>query len=346
VTSERILIVRIAALGDIALTSVLLSRIRAERPGAHVTWLCGEAGAPMVRLFDVDEVLTVDESALLRGTPGRRAVVLGPLWVQLIRRGFDRILLVHADRRYRLVILPLAGTPVTALEHGVNPRPGRFRGAEYARLLDHDQTARGPVEMRYGYADIRPRVPGDRRTAGRPLVALVPGGAHNVLRDDALRRWPVQHYRALAERLIAAGCDVLLLGDTRDAATRPHFAHLPCIDRFGTPLLELLADLRDADVLVTHDTGPLQLARLVRTPVVGLFGPTDPHETVGTGSDVDALRGGAHLACRPCYDGRNYAVCNDNVCIQDVSVDSVLDRAGARIAMARREPLPLTSLPA
>src|SRR6185503_6460040 len=38
---ERILIIRLAAIGDAAITSILLARVRAERPDAHVTWMCG-----------------------------------------------------------------------------------------------------------------------------------------------------------------------------------------------------------------------------------------------------------------------------------------------------------------
>lgn len=329
---ERFLIVRIAALGDIALTSVLLSRIRAEHPSAVVTWLGGEAAAPMVRLFPVDEILTVNEVDLLRGGVVARGMALMRVWRLLAGRRFSRALLVHADRRYRLLTLSLRRTPVSTLEHGVNPLPGRFRGDEYARLMD-DAPSRGPIATRFPFVDVRSRLTTARTHSGlRPRVAIVPGGARNVLRDDALRRWPVQKYRELAERLVAANCDVVLIGDARDGALRPHFAHIPCVDRFGTPLLDLLTDLRDADVVVTHDTGPMQFARLVRTPVVGLFGPTDPRQTVGEAEDVDALWGGAQLACRPCYDGRNYAACNNNLCIQDVTVDAVLDRVSARLA--------------
>jgi heptosyltransferase II len=337
VKPERFLIIKIAALGDVALTSVLLSRIRAERPSAHVTWLCGEAAAPMVRLFPVDEVLTINEREVLRGSVAQRVPALVALWARLAGRRFDRAFLVHADPRYRVLTMPLAGTPVSMLRHGLIPLPGRFQGDEYARLLDREPS-RGPIVERYPYADLRDQLPPAPPARERPRVAIVPGGARNVLRDDALRRWPVPSYVALTERLIASAYDVVLIGDERDGALRPHFAHLPCVDRFGTSLLELLTDLRDADVVVSHDTGPMQFARLVRTPVVGLFGPTNPRHTVGESDDVDALWGGADLACRPCYDGRNYADCANNICIQAVPVDAVLERVRARLA-TRAAPL-------
>jgi heptosyltransferase-2 len=45
------------------------------------------------------------------------------------------------------------------------------------------------------------------------------------------------------------------------------------------------------------------------------------------------LWGGAHLPCRPCYDGREFARCSDNVCISSISPAEV--HAAARAALAR-----------
>lgn len=55
---SRYLIVKLAALGDVAMASTLVGAIRARDPGAHVTWLCGTRVAELGRLLDgVDEVL-------------------------------------------------------------------------------------------------------------------------------------------------------------------------------------------------------------------------------------------------------------------------------------------------
>ena len=331
---ERYLIIKIVALGDVAVTTVLLSRIRAEHPSAHVTWLCGQSAAAMVRLFPVDEVLPIDEVALLRGSRLARARAVVGAWRMISGRRFDRVLIVHADRRYRILAWPVRAARVSALKHGVNPLLGRFRGDEYARLLD-DSAATGPITRRFPFSDLREhfptRAPGQR---ARPLVAIAPGGARNVLREDALRRWPVHMYAELAAMLVAAKHDVMLIGDEHDAALRPHFAHLPHSDRMGRQTLpDLLATLREVDLVVTHDTGPLHFARLVRTPVVALFGPTEPRQMVGDADDVDVLWGGSDLACRPCYDGLNYAACQNNVCIQSVNVVTVFEQVRTRLAL-------------
>lgn len=342
---RRFLIVRIVALGDIAVTSVLVSRIRAEHPDAHVTWMTGESGAPVVGLFPgVDEVIVVSERALLRGGLLRRIWAVANVWRQLVGRRFQEVFVVHADWRYRLLVLPLLPfARVAMLRHGSNPLLSRFRGDEYARLLDHDHSV-GPIPRSYPFADVRPSLSSLPRFARRaaPRVALAPGGARNLLRDDGLRRWPVENYRQLAERLTAAGYDVVLLGDGVDAALRPHFTHLDTTDLMGQlSLVELLGVLRDVDVLVTQDTGPLHFARLVRTPAVAIFGPTEPRHMVGETPDIIALWGGAGLPCRPCYDGVGYAKCSNNLCMKDVTPDRVI--AAVESILARGRPPVVTA---
>jgi heptosyltransferase II len=335
------LIIKLAALGDIAVSSALLTRIRSTSPRARVTWLVGEAGAPLVSLFDVDEVVTVNERALLTGTMAERAAALAGVTARLLGRRFDRAFLVHADSRYRVLTWSLRQTPVSALQHGVNPVANRFRGDEYARLFDDATASRGPIVTRYPLADVRRRLPPPAPSGRtRRTVALVPGGTRNILREDVLRRWPLERYRQLAQRLLEIGYEVILVGDTNDAFVRPSFQGLLVTDRIGaSTLVDALCILRDTDLVVSHDTGPLHFARLVRTPVVALFGPTDPRQMLGPDDDITALWGGDGLPCRPCYDGRNYADCADNLCMQDISVDRVMQAVQRRLAGAAGLPL-------
>lgn len=326
---ERILIVRLAALGDAVMTSVLLSRIRAELPGAHVTWLCGSALRPVVELFDVDAVVAVDIDRLFRGGRAARlsALIMAARSVGF-GASFDRVLIGHADRRYRTLV-PLARRGrIRMLERDVdermNPIPGRYLGDECARLLD-EAGHRGPITLRFPPADVRPKLAGRPTTAEGSLVVLVPGGARNVLREDAVKRWPAESYRAVADALISRGYDVALVGDQHDTWVRQYFEGCAVRDRIGRDsLVETLTLMRDASLVVTHDTGPMHLARLVRAPLLSLFGPTSPTQFV-TDDDpgVTVLWGGAHLPCRPCYNGREFAACADNLCMQSISAEEV-----------------------
>jgi heptosyltransferase-2 len=323
----RYLIVKLAALGDVVMTSALVGELRRRDADAHVTWLCGRGAATLVRLFDgVDEVLEVDEAALLRGNTAARVRALSGVWRMLARRRFDRTFLAHADKRYRLLILPVRTGHVRAFEHALSswtlPIPGRYVGDETVRLLD-DEPSQGPIRGHYPLADVRHRL-GTCESDGDVGVVLVPGGARNILREDALRRWPVGHYRVLAQRLLLKGYRVTLVGDVADAWVRPTFAGLDVRDEIGTrDLPGTLRILSVARVVVVHDTGVLHLTRLVRVPVIGLFGPTIPSKSLTDAADVVTLWGGSDLACRPCYNGREYAACRDNICMSGIPVDVV-----------------------
>jgi heptosyltransferase-2 len=60
-----------------------------------------------------------------------------------------------------------------------------------------------------------------------------------------------------------------------------------------------------------------------------------PSQFLVTDADTQAIWGGASLACRPCYDGREFADCRDNLCMKDIATAEVIDRALAMLVAAR-----------
>jgi heptosyltransferase-2 len=329
----RYLIVKLAAIGDVVMASTIVSAIRARDPDAHVTWLCGERVVELVRMFQgVDVVLSVDERSVLRGGAAARTVALARLWRTMAGRRFDLTLLAHADARYRALLLPVSTGRLRALEPRATARPlpvpGRYFGDEYARMLDLGEPP-GPVVGHVPLAALR-SVPGG---SGRAGVVLVPGGARNVLRESALRRWPIERYREVAAQLLAAGHHVTLLGDSGDDWVRSAFDGLAVDHALGTHgLPESVALLGRTALVVTHDTGPLHLAVLAGAPVLALFGPTMPSQFLHPLAKGEALWGGVGLACRPCYDGREFNACANNLCIQEIGVSTVVERALALLA--------------
>ena len=69
-----------------------------------------------------------------------------------------------------------------------------------------------------------------------------------------------------------------------------------------TTLRELACLYRQAALVITTDSGPMHLAAAVGTPVVALFGPTDPARTGPYGPGHRVIRRG--LACMPCFRKR------------------------------------------
>jgi heptosyltransferase I len=84
-----------------------------------------------------------------------------------------------------------------------------------------------------------------------------------------------------------------------------------------TTLRELAFIYRRAALLVTTDSGPMHLAAAVDTPVVALFGPTDPVRTGPYGSGHRVIRKG--LPCMPCFRKR----CDTKRCMKEITVEEV-----------------------
>jgi heptosyltransferase-2 len=160
---------------------------------------------------------------------------------------------------------------------------------------------------------------------GSRRIAIVPGGTKNVLGEQILRRWPIENYVRLATVLLDRGWEIVMVGGRDDDWVRPHFQHLPVNDMIGQlSLPEVLCAFDDCDAVISHDTGPLHLAGLSTCCLIGLFGPTDPATFQPRRAFSLAIWGGHGFACRPCYDGRNFAPCGFNGCMHQISPELVL----------------------
>ncbi len=138
-----------------------------------------------------------------------------------------------------------------------------------------------------------------RVTSRDRLVALNPGAGRPK------KRWPVRHWRRLAERLVLEGSFRLLLlwgpGEEALAAAISESLPVPFLLPPPTTFLDLTALLRRVAVVVAADTGPLHLAAAVGTPCLGLYGPTPPERNGPYGSLCRTLRspGGAMESLQP-----------------------------------------------
>lgn len=323
--SPRVLILKLAAMGDCIMASTLIAAVRDRWPAAHLTWVTGDGLAPLVRRFDgVDRVIGVDADALLAGRGLRRIAAALRAAAAIGRGPYDLALVAHFDPRYRLLLRAARIRETRGAHDGAvarAPRPGHWHGEEYARLVldESEVVAQRSVSPRLGCVTWPTGRPPQRPR--RRDVLLAPGGARNVLRDNPLRRWPIEHWQALARALHAAGCHLTVIGARSDAAEAEAVLRAvpEAANAVGKDSLDGLLDrLASADAIVTHDSGTLHLAQLTDTPAVALFGPTPPASFVAPTARVTVVSAAAGLACAPCYDGRDYAPCALNRCLSDV----------------------------
>jgi heptosyltransferase-2 len=328
---RSVLIVKLAAIGDVVMALPMITALRAQESAIRITWVCGTTVAPLLeRVEGIDEVVAVDDVAVLSGNRAQKARAVMAGWSALASRRFDLVLTAHSDPRYRMLAALVRARERRWLgEKGPRPRlvAGRAHSDEYVRLVTGVDDGRAiryaPPAFRVELdAGIAPRL---ERLAPRRLVALAPGGARNPARDNPLRRWPLERYAALARLLEAGGDAVILTGGADDAWIRPAFAEVDAVDLVGATTLPGLAALyARCSAVVTHDSGPMHIARLVDAPLVGLFGPTLPASVIRESPRVVPLWPGAALPCAPCYDGQDFADCESNRCLQLIAPDAVV----------------------
>ncbi len=112
-----------------------------------------------------------------------------------------------------------------------------------------------------------------------PLMAVAPGAAYGPS-----KRWPAAHFVAAARGLVeATGCRVAVIGARAEAALGAEVAAgigPAAVNLAGaTSIPELAALLERCRVVVCNDSGAMHLAAAVGTPVVAVYGLTDPFKT-------------------------------------------------------------------
>lgn len=121
------------------------------------------------------------------------------------------------------------------------------------------------------------------------------GGRFAILTPGAgwgAKQWPAERYGELARRLRDLGVRVLVnFGPgEEELAKAVEWASDGAAQRGLYSLGKLLALCRRATVFVGGDTGPLHLAAALGTPVLALFGPTDPARNGPLGGPAVVLR--------------------------------------------------------
>ncbi len=330
---KKALIVKFGQIGDVIMA---IPAVRAlYEQGFEIDWVCGKAVRPLLACYSWMNVIPVDDKALFFGRTMQRARAIAGLWRKLALKRYDLCATLYYDHRYRLLTLPLRSRRKVMLSHLSRVTtliPNRHPTDEFMRvLLELEDGCReqssSPVRP-----DRLPPPPSLSKVDSR-RIAIVAGGVQHLVREQVsqrlpeqvLRRWPVERFVTVAEELRRRGWEVVLMGGPEDAWVRPHFEHLTVTDCVGTlSLPEVISVCDSCDAVITHDTGPLHMAGLSEACLVGIFGPTDPSTRVPRRPGVVGIWGGQGFACRPCYDGRNFAPCRFNGCMHQVTPELVL----------------------
>jgi len=148
------------------------------------------------------------------------------------------------------------------------------------------------------------------------------------------KRWPAESYAEVVRRLAATNLEFqfVILGGEEDRPLGEVIARVDgrrCLDLTGRiSLPEMVEWIRLSKLMVTNDTGPMHVAAALGTPVVALFGPTEPRRTGPYRQLEHVVR--LELPCVPCLKPR-CAYAKPLECLRAISPAAVVDAVQRRL---------------
>lgn len=357
----RILVVKLATIGDLLLATPALRALRASYPQARIDLLVTPASAGVLDDWDViDQVIVLDKyifdhpRQLL--TRPANVLRLRPLVRQLRAGRYHAVLLMHhltlffGRRKHQALLWATGARYLVGLDNGhgwfLNVRvPDEGFGArhevEYCLALAEAVGAQAretwlsmPLSE-HARQQARHLVFGDEdpHLAARPLIAMHPGsGGYSVA-----RRWAPERFAHLADTLYSeTGGQLLLVGGPEEAGVHARILGLltsgvPARSLAGRASLQVTAAaLELADLFVGNDAGPMHLAAAVGTPTVAIFGLSNarawgPYTGNHPGRRAIVVR--QDLPCMPCfYRGHDLGTpegCATRDCLATLGVEPV-----------------------
>jgi heptosyltransferase-2 len=290
-----ILIVIIAGIGDLVLSSPSLRAIRKGNPDANIHLLTSTDALPIAKNNRMVDQVTAFPIRELRRNKKYLFNMIKLIW-SLRRKQFT--LVINLFRVSSWLGALKMGLLFLSLRTKVKIGHGKFGFGLFlskslpADTFDRRHVADGMLEMALqagGITDGRGTEVfwGEGADAkwenlfadmpGEIFVGINPGG------DRETRRWCPERFAAVAENIIEGfGARIILLGGPDETDIAAHIENRLSSNALVSnlsgkiPLDELPCVISKLDLMITNDSGPMHIAAATKTPLVAIFGPGDP----------------------------------------------------------------------
>lgn len=340
---RRILVLKLAAMGDVLRTTPLLRGLRQANPGCHITWLTEPNVLPMLRgIAEIDRLLpytcetvlqveneAFDEFYCFDKEPKATALAMKIRAGRKVGFGmseFGNVMPFNKESEYTFGL-------------GINdPLKFRVNTKTYPELIFECAGLPYPNPQEYILPDFSAEIAEARAyleglgVRATDLKVGLNTGAGDIF---ATKKWTEEGYVHLANRLVEEfGAKVLLLGgpgeverNARIAAAASH----PLVNT-GTnnPIRRFTGIVGNCDLMVTGDTLALHIAIGLKVPIVVMLGPTchQEIELYGRGAKIVS-----DFGCSPCY----LSICPKEVtCMDATPADLVFDAVAKLIRRSGR----------
>jgi heptosyltransferase I len=330
----NILIVKLSAVGDVIHTLPSLSALRKLYPDAHITWVVEEAAAGLVENHPyLDKVLISRRKSWIKYF--RKGEICRPLreirafLKELRRRPYDLVIDFHGLLKSALIVLFSGGLRKLGYD-SLQELSGLFYNEKIPEDMNKHAVDRYLDFPHYlGVKTVQPEfiLPSD--SAAQANVKSMLKKYHlknkkfiavNPVAYWDTKLWDNEKFARLADSIkTKLNAEVVFTGSEK-SSIEMIIAQMSskAVSLAGETTLAELADVyKKALMVITTDSGPMHLAAAVGTPVVALFGPTDPKRTGPYGEGHTIIR--VDLPCSPCF----LKTCPTKKCMQSISPEQV-----------------------
>lgn len=342
---QRLLIVRLGALGDIVHAIPVAAALRRAYPTARIDWLVSAKHRDILDLVPViDRRLVINDRSRASGGAGLWAAVK-----ELRRQRYDAAIdlqgliksavLARSSGAARVIgfASSYAREPMARLFY-TDAYDGGRGGLFDARETRHVVVINLQVLGLLGLTPGVPEFPIDRvDSSAAHRAADLTGGRYALLNPGAAwpnKRWPPDRFAQVASALRERHSlmSVVLWGPGEESLAQEIVASSAgaAVTTQSTTIADIVGMARGAAVMISGDTGPTHIASAVGTPIVGIYGPTRPERNGPMAPDdlwvsrVDVCR---------CHHLRRCKL--DRMCLLDIEVAEVVSAVGRRLAVGR-----------
>lgn len=319
---KKILIVKPSSLGDVVHSLPFLNAVKTCFPKAEIHWVIAKGletlfeGHPMI-----DKLVIIHKDMWKKITHAQRTV-----------KEIRSLLKILKQEKYDLVI-DLQGLLRSGIITKATNAPIRvgFREAREGSRLFYTHKVKGGKDIhavdRYlriaaylgcDISDVRFPFPSpsilslDQSLLSENYAVIIPGARWKT------KIWPAEKFGKLASKLSLKTVIVGGKSEIEAADTIVSLSQSTSLSLAGkTGIKELVEVIRNAQFVVSNDSGPMHIAAALNIPVLAIFGPTDQKRTGPYGKGHTIIR--QDVTCAPCFK----KTCTDMKCMNDLSVEKV-----------------------
>jgi ADP-heptose:LPS heptosyltransferase len=327
---NKILVVRSGAIGDVVMTTPFLKSLNLKFPKAEIVYLVGEWSKSILSgNKSIDKVISFDDDIVYK----KKLFKLIKLICLIRKEKFDLCYIL--DKSYHWSILGWLFKIKFRVgfdrfgEGFANNKNVFYDGSKYEvdynlELIDGSDSS---MEIVLDKKDIKFAEGFVKKKKLNGFIGIAPGGAKNPGQEMSIKRWPLEKYISLIEKLCLNNKIVLFGGPGDKEIVEEIMLKVKnenLINVVGkTSLKQAAALIKKSKLFITHDSGLMHIAASTGVKQIVLFGPTPSHRFAPKNAVVIESK----LKGCPCYDiygGYDSKIGKE--CMNNISVEDVLKK--------------------